>query len=62
MNHKNKMLRIGREKQAKSLAAMNKLQCLNIAKSYLSNTFINSVQWLSDNSYWRNDFLDQLNC
>lgn len=61
MNHKNKMLRLGKEKQARSIEAMHKLQALNIAKSYLSNTFVNSLQWLSDNSFWRNDFQDQLN-
>lgn len=56
MNHKNKMLRMGKEKQARSIEAMHKLQALNIAKSYLSNTFVNSLQWLSDNSFWRNTF------
>ena len=61
MNHKNKMLRLGKEKQARSIEAMHKLQALNIAKSYLSNTFVNSLQWLSDNSFWRNTFQDQLN-
>lgn len=58
MNLKNKMLREARDKQQRSIAAMHKLQCLNIAKAYLSKTFVNSLQWLSDNSYWRNQFSD----
>lgn len=39
---------------------MHKLQCLNISKAYLSNTFVNSMQFLADNNYWRNKFQDQL--
>jgi len=39
---------------------MHKLQCLNVAKAYLEKTFQNSMQYLVDNSYWRNSFKDQL--
>ncbi len=39
---------------------MHKLQCLNISKSYLEKTFLSSLQFLADNSYWRNTFNDQL--
>lgn len=39
---------------------MHKLQCLNIAKGYLQNTFMNSMQLLADNHQWRNKFDDQL--
>lgn len=39
---------------------MHKLQCLNTAKAYLQNTLFTSVRYLSDHSYWRNNFKDQL--
>lgn len=38
----------------------HKLQRLNIAKAFLQNTFTNSLQFLSDSKYWRDDFEDQL--
>lgn len=39
---------------------MHKLQCLNVAKSYLSSTLFTSVRYLADHNYWRNSFKDQL--
>ena len=35
---------------------MHKLQCLNMAKAYLGKTFMNSMQYLAENHYWRNKF------
>jgi hypothetical protein len=32
-----------------------------MAKSYLQNAFVNSLQFLNDNSFWRNEFQDSLN-
>lgn len=39
---------------------MHKLQCLNVAKLYLSNTLKTSIRYLEDHNYWRKDFKDQL--
>lgn len=41
--------------------ATYKLQCLNIAKSYLKNTLPNALSFFNDNAYFRDDFQDQLN-
>ena len=40
---------------------MNKLQCLNIAKQFLSTNFKKSMQFLADKNHWRDSFQDQLN-
>ncbi len=40
---------------------MNKVQCLNVAKNFLSNTFKQSMQFLTDKNHWRDSFKDQLN-
>lgn len=60
IKQKNKALKIARDKREQQYKTMQKLQCLNIAKAYLSNTFTNSMQFLADNNYWRNKFEDQL--
>ena len=36
------------------------MQRLNIAKAFLQNTFTNSLQFLNDSKYWRDEFEDQL--
>ena len=40
---------------------MQKLQCLNVAKSFLSTSFNKSMQYLADKNHWRDTFKDQLN-
>lgn len=37
------------------------MQCLNIAKSFLSTNFKKSMQFLADKNHWRDTFEDQLN-
>ena len=39
---------------------MEKLQCLNIAKTFLSTNFKKSMQHLADKNHWRDSFKDQL--
>ena len=39
---------------------MHKLQCLNVAKTYLGNTLFTSIRFLSDHNHWRNQFKDEL--
>ena len=39
---------------------MHKLQCLNISKNFLQGCFKGSLQFLSEHSYWRDGFKDQL--
>lgn len=48
-------------KRKQQIETMNKLQCLNIAKSFLSNNFKSSMQFLADKNHWRDTFKDQLN-
>jgi len=40
---------------------MQKLQCMNIAKNFLSTNFMKSMQSLADKNHWRDSFKDQLN-
>lgn len=54
------MLEVARKKKKMMIETTHKLQRLNIAKAFLQNTFTNSLQYLSDSKYWRNDFEDQL--
>jgi hypothetical protein len=61
IKQKNKVLATAREKRRRQEIALHKLQCLNMAKSYLQNAFVNSLQFLNDNSFWRNEFNDSLN-
>ena len=35
---------------------MQKLQCLNIAKNFLSTNFKKSMQYLADKNHWRDSF------
>lgn len=58
---KNKALDNARIKRKQQIETMNKLQCLNIAKNFLSNNFKKSMQFLADKNHWRDSFKDQLN-
>jgi hypothetical protein len=40
---------------------MQKVQCLNVAKSFLRNNFLGSLKFLAKNDHWGNTFQDQLN-
>ena len=40
---------------------MNKVQCLNVAKNFLANTFKQSMSFLTEKNHWRDSFKDQLN-
>lgn len=48
-------------KRKQQFETMQKLQCLNIAKNFLSTNFKKSMQHLADKNHWRNTFKDQLN-
>ena len=61
IKQKNKALQNARNKREQQIRTMHKLQCLNLAKSFLQKSFVNSLQYLADNNYWRSPFRDQLN-
>ena len=58
---KNKALDHARMKRKQQIETMNKLQCLNISKTFLSTNFKMSMQFLADKNHWRDTFKDQLN-
>ncbi len=60
IKQKNKALNNARIKREQQIKTMYKLQCLNVAKAYLSRTFVNSMHYLADNNYWRDKYQDQL--
>ena len=60
IKQKNKALSNARARREQQIKTMHKLQCLNISKNYLQKSFEGSLQYLVDNSYWRNSFHDQL--
>ena len=53
---KEKALENAREKRKQQFDTIQKLQCLNIAKSFLSSNFKKSMQILADKNHWRNTF------
>lgn len=55
---KNKMLENAQIKRKQQIETMSKLQCLNIAKSFLANNFVQSMQFLADKNHWRDTFKD----
>lgn len=57
---KNKALENARHKRKQQIETMNKLQCLNVAKNFLANTFRQSMQFLAEKNHWRDTFKDQL--
>lgn len=61
IKQKNKALDNARMKRKQQFETMQKLQCLNIAKNFLSTNFKKSMQYLADKNHWRNTFKDQLN-
>mmetsp|Transcript_38649 Transcript_38649/g.37009 ORF Transcript_38649/g.37009 Transcript_38649/m.37009 type:complete len:99 (-) Transcript_38649:1615-1911(-) len=58
IKQKNKVLNVARLKREQQIKTMHKLQCLNVAKLYLSNSLTTSIRYLQDNNYWRNQFKD----
>ena len=60
IKQKNKALNNARIKREQQIKTMHKLQCLSLAKNFLSNTFDNSMQYLADHNFWKNKFNDQL--
>ena len=61
IKQKNKALENARKRRMQQIQTMQKLQCLNIAKTFLSSNFKKSMQHLADKKHWRNTFKDQLN-
>lgn len=61
IKQKNKALENARKRRMQQIQTMQKLQCLNIAKNFLSTNFKKSMQHLADKKHWRNTFKDQLN-
>jgi hypothetical protein len=55
------MLENAQIKRKQQIETMSKLQCLNIAKSFLANNFVQSMKFLADKNHWRDTFKDQLN-
>jgi len=58
---KNKSLENAKMKRKQQIETMSKLQCLNIAKTFLANNFKKSMGYLSEKNHWRDTFKDQLN-
>ena len=58
IKQKNKALENAREKRKQQFETMQKLQCMNIAKNFLSTNFMKSMQSLADKNHWRNSFKD----
>lgn len=56
IKQKNKALDNARRKRKQQIETMNKLQCLNIAKQFLSTNFKKSMQFLADKNHWRDSF------
>lgn len=59
---KNKALETARMKRKQQFETIQKLQCLNMAKTFLKNNFINSVKALAEKKHWKDTFKDQLHC
>ena len=62
IKNKNKTLETAREKRKQQFETIQKLQCLNLAKSFLKNNFVNSVKLLAEKRHWKDTFKDQLHC
>lgn len=58
IKQKNKALNNARIKREAQIKTMHKLQCLSLAKNFLSNIFPNSMQYLADHNFWKNRFHD----
>jgi len=58
---KNKNWENARNKRRQQRATLQKLQCMNIAKSFLADNFKKSLKQLAGNNHWRDTFHDQLN-
>ncbi len=57
---KNKALKNARSKREQQARTLQKIQCIALAKGYLANTFINSMEALNAQHHWRSRFEDQL--
>lgn len=58
---KNKALKLARLRREQQLKTMDKIQCMAIAKGFLANNFLGSMQSLATGHHWRSRFDDQLN-
>jgi type II secretory pathway pseudopilin PulG len=58
---KNKALKVARAKREQQARTLQKIQCLAVAKQYLKNTFLGSMEALNAQQSWRSKFEDQLN-
>ena len=59
---KNKTVETARLKRKQQFETIQKLQCLNLAKTFLKNNFLNSVKALAEKKHWKDTFKDQLQC
>ncbi len=57
---KNKALKQARARREQQARTLQKIQCIAIAKNYLSNTFLNAMDSLHQQHHWRSKFEDQL--
>lgn len=57
---KEKELKNARAKREQEIKTMHKLQCINIAKNFLSGCFMGTMKKLAKNNVWRDSFKDQL--
>lgn len=62
IKNKNKTLETARDKRKQQFETIQKLQCLNLAKSFLKNNFVTSVKLLAEKKHWKDTFKDQLHC
>lgn len=61
IKQKNKALDTARIKRKQQFETIQKLQCLNVAKSFLANNFMQSMKLLVSKNHWPNTFKEQLN-
>ena len=57
---KNKALKNARARREQQARTLQKIQCISIAKNYLSHTFFNAMEALNAQHHWRSKFEDQL--
>lgn len=58
IKHKNKMLKQARAKREQQVKTMHKLQCLQMAKQFLTGCAKGTMMHLAESSYWRDSFKD----
>jgi hypothetical protein len=60
IKQKNKTVETARLKRKQQFETMQKVQSLNLAKSFLRDNFMNSLKHLANNNYWADSFQEQL--